>query len=389
MNDWHAQKPHLLCPIDLARMQVKENVELSEIPDIAVEIISLAKSYGSVVALNSVNLRIESGRYFVLLGPSGGGKTTLLRLIGGFIRPSQGRVLLHGHDVSELPPNKRPTSMVFQSFALFPHMTVAKNVGYGLRLRKLPGSEVLERVDEMLEMVGLTGLGGRMPHELSGGQQQRVQLARSLVLETDILLLDEPLAALDAKLHKSMCIELKRLQEKVGITFIHVTHNQEEAMTVADDMAIIADGRLVEAGNAAELYENPIERFTADFIGENNIFDGSVKDIGEENVMIDLGFGTIKVLKRGKTISIGDDVSVSIRSELLRIVGGDEPGEKLPGVFDKDVYLGLTTSDLVTLPNGQGIIARRLSDRSEPPDIRRGDDVWVGWNTVDGRLHLR
>ena len=364
---------------------------MAKMPDIAVEVTDLAKSYGFVVALKSVNFRIESGRYFVLLGPSGGGKTTLLRLIGGFIRPTRGRVLLHGRDVSDLPPNKRPTSMVFQSFALFPHMTVAKNVGYGLRIRKLPVSEVLERVGDMLEMVGLTGLGDRMPHELSGGQQQRVQLARSLVLETDILLLDEPLAALDAKLHKSMCIELKRLQEKVGITFIHVTHNQEEAMTVADDMAIIASGELVEAGKAIDLYENPVRRFTAGCIGENNIFDGRVTRIDGAEVTIDLGYGALTAHSRGQPVRVGDDASVSVRSERLRIFdadGADEnPFQCLSATHLETVYLGLTTSELLRLPDGNEVMVRRLSDGAGDTEIARGAAVRIGWQKADGRFH--
>ena len=194
-------------------------------------------------------------------GRAAGAKTTLLRLIGGFLRPSAGRVYLHGADVSHLPPNRRPTSMVFQNYALFPHMTVERNVAYGLKLLKVPAGDIRDRVDRMLSMVGLEGYNRRMPHELSGGQQQRVQLARSLVLERDILLLDEPLASLDAKLRKDMCLELKRIQEKVGITFIHVTHNQEEALTVADRIAIIADGELVEEGTARDVYETPDKRF--------------------------------------------------------------------------------------------------------------------------------
>ena len=231
--------------------------DMNRTQDTAVEVIGLSKSYGSVTALQSVSFTIASGQYFVLLGPSGCGKTTLLRLIGGFTRPSSGRILLHGKDVGDLPPNKRPTSMVFQSFALFPHMTVERNVGYGLKLRKLPKGQIRIQVDRMLELVGLQGYGKRMPHELSGGQQQRVQLARAMVLESDILLLDEPLASLDAKLRKDMCIELKRIQEKVGITFIHVTHNQEEAMTIAERIAVLCEGEVIEEGTAREIYEQP------------------------------------------------------------------------------------------------------------------------------------
>jgi len=365
---------------------------MTKLGNIAVEVADLAKNYGAVRALKSINLQIGSGEYFVLLGPSGGGKTTLLRLIGGFIRPSGGTIRLHGQDVSELPPNARPTSMVFQSFALFPHMTVAGNVGYGLRLRKLPAREIQSRVDDMLEMVGLAGFGERMPHELSGGQQQRVQLARSLVLETDILLLDEPLAALDAKLRKDMCIELKRLQEKVGITFIHVTHNQEEAMTVADDLAIIASGELVEVGKSVDLYENPVHRFTADFIGENNIFDGRVSSVDGDHVNVDIGFGTVAVGARGQQVAVGSEVSISVRSELLHTIAGEDSREDaseiLPGVHRETVYLGLTTSELITLPNGNEVLSRRISDGTDVANISSGSAVSVGWRKQDGRLHI-
>ncbi|MBT5161147.1 MAG: ABC transporter ATP-binding protein [Alphaproteobacteria bacterium] len=361
--------------------------------DIAVEVKGLSKNYGDVRALKSIDLQIGAGEYFVLLGPSGGGKTTLLRLIGGFIRPTAGEIFLHSAEVSHLPPNGRPTSMVFQSFALFPHMNVQTNVGYGLRLRNMPKVEIRERVDAMLEMVGLTGYGERMPHELSGGQQQRVQLARSLVLEVKILLLDEPLAALDAKLRKEMCIELKRIQEKVGITFIHVTHNQEEAMTVADDLAIISGGKLLERGKARDLYENPIHRFTAEFIGENNVFDGHVTAVdGEGHVMVDLGYTNLTVHGRDQMPGVGDKVSISVRSELVQLVDGNamaaQGQEILSGTHRKTVYLGLTTSELVRLPNGQELLVRQLSDGSGGNGIKVDEAVQISWRTVDGRLHV-
>ncbi len=361
-------------------------------PTIAVEAVDLSKNYGSVAALRSVSFSIESGKYFVLLGPSGGGKTTLLRLIGGFIRPSGGRVLLHGHDVSDLPANLRPTSMVFQSYALFPHMSVVGNVAYGLKLRKLPKDEIASKVEGMLDLVGLAGYGMRMPHELSGGQQQRVQLARSLVLERDILLLDEPLASLDAKLRKDMCLELKHIQEKVGITFIHVTHNQEEAMAIADRIAIIANGRLVEEGSARDVYERPVKRFTAEFVGENNLIDGRVVADAGGRLKVDTGFAAIAVDKRGSAAAVGETVSISVRSERIHLL---DPGaaakddiQVIPADYVEAVYLGLTTSHLVRLANGSEIIVRRLSNTESDAKFVSGQTVSISWRTENAQLHI-
>ena len=360
--------------------------------DIAVEVVDLAKNYGPVRALNSVSFSIEGGRYYALLGPSGGGKTTLLRLIGGFLRPSAGNVYLHGEDVSHLPPNRRPTSMVFQNYALFPHMNVERNVAYGLKLLKAPPSEIRDKVERMLAMVGLEGYNRRMPHELSGGQQQRVQLARSLVLERDILLLDEPLASLDAKLRKDMCLELKRIQEKVGITFIHVTHNQEEALTVADRIAIIADGELVEEGSARDIYETPEKRFTAEFIGDNNVLDGVVADVSDGRVAVDLGFARVDVASHGLGAAQGDAVALSVRSELLRIVeGGQDPEaswQLIPATYVEAIYLGLTISHLVRLPDGTEVVARVISGERSDEDFAPGRAVTVGWPGDRARLHV-
>ncbi len=366
---------------------------MNDTNDIAVEVSGLTKTFGPVVALDSVDLTIVNGTYFVLLGPSGGGKTTLLRLVGGFARPTSGRVMLHGRDVSELPPVKRPTSMVFQSYALFPHMNVERNVAYGLKLNKLPKGEIRDTVDRMLDLVGLAGLNARMPHELSGGQQQRVQLARSLVLERDILLLDEPLASLDAKLRKDMCLELKRIQEKVGITFIHVTHNQEEAMTIADRIAIIADGDLIEEGSARDIYERPARRFTADFIGENNLFDGRVETASGGDVAVDLGFAKVQIAGGGANgLKVGDEVCVSIRSELLELrgesAGADGKTQSIPATYVEEVYLGLTTSHLVRLPDGKEIAVRRISEPHGAAAFEPGQNVHIGWTTADARLHL-
>ena len=365
---------------------------MSNRSDTAVEVIDLGKNYGSVAALNSVSFSIESGEYYALLGPSGGGKTTLLRLIGGFIKPTTGKVLLHGHNVSHLPPHKRPTSMVFQSYALFPHMNVERNVAYGLKLRKVPRNEMRDKVDWMLAMVGLEGYNERMPHELSGGQQQRVQLARSLVLDADILLLDEPLAALDAKLRKDMCLELKRIQEKVGITFIHVTHNQEEALTVADRIAIIADGDLIEQGTARDIYETPRKRFTAGFIGENNLVDGIVAGTSGERVTVDLDYAKVDIAAPGTTAAAGDAVSFSVRSELLRVIDADQASDSawqsIPATYLETIYLGLTTSHLVRLPDGREVVARVMSDEPGNDSLEVGQAITVGWQTDRARLHV-
>ena len=349
----------------------------------AVETRGLSKHYGDVRALDGVDVTIGAGEYFVLLGPSGGGKTTLLRTIGGFHRPTSGKVLLHGQDVSDKPPEARPTGMVFQAYALFPHMTVAQNVGYGLKLAKTSPAQIATKVEAMLETVGLTGLGGRKPHELSGGQQQRVQLARALVLDRDILLLDEPLAALDAQLRKDMCLELKHLQEKVGITFIHVTHNQEEAMTVADRIALIADGKLVEQGSAREVYEAPKRRFTASFVGENNLLDGRIAGVSGQTAQIETPGGTITVAAIPGTTE-GAAASVSIRSELVSLCGPEDA--RFGGTYIESVYLGLTTSHRVALAGGAEITARTVSGDGASPEP--GTPVHVTWPEGVARLHL-
>ena len=372
-------------------MNALGNMNMSTTKPAAVEVRGLAKHYGSVVALDDVNVTIGAGEYFVLLGPSGGGKTTLLRTIGGFHKPTKGSVLLHGQDVSHLPPDKRPTSMVFQSYALFPHMTVLQNVGYGLKVAGVSKRENQEKSAGALELVGLTGFADRKPHELSGGQQQRVQLARAMVLERDILLLDEPLAALDAQLRKDMCLELKHLQEKVGITFIHVTHNQEEAMTVADRIALIANGNLVEHGNARDIYRAPDRVFTASFVGENNMLNGKVTKIDGSDVTVALNNGSgLLVDRREKEVKVGDDVTLSIRSELTRMAPGDgagvaRPGHSMSGSYHEAVYLGLTTSHLINAGIGSDIVSRVVDDLDVIP--QKDQPVTVYWRPGDLRLH--
>jgi ABC-type Fe3+/spermidine/putrescine transport system ATPase subunit len=359
----------------------------------AVEVRNLSKSYGDFVALKNVNLTIAAGEYFVLLGPSGGGKTTLLRTIGGFQRPTSGEVRLHGNSVGHLPPDKRPTTMVFQAYALFPHMSVMQNVGYGLKVAGLPKAQIVEKVDQALEQVGLSQFAKRRPHELSGGQQQRVQLARAIVLDRDVLLLDEPLAALDAQLRKDMCLELKHLQEKVGITFIHVTHNQEEAMTVADRIALIANGDLVEVGRARDIYRAPEKSFTASFVGENNILKGKTLDVNGTAATVDVAGSKLHIDTRGLAVQKGQDIILSIRSEcvVLEPADGAVPpadGVSITGTYDESVYLGLTTSHLVRLPDGTEMVSRVIADTDETFP-QSGAAVRLHWKPSDIRMHVQ
>ena len=355
----------------------------------AIEVKNLVKTYGNVYALKNVDLNIADGEYFVLLGPSGGGKTTLLRSIGGFIRPDSGSVNIKGQNVDDLPPDRRPTSMVFQGFALFPHMNVSQNIGYGLKLKSIDKNIIEIKVNKMMDLVGLKGLSNRMPHELSGGQQQRVQLARALILENDVLLLDEPLSALDAQLRKDMCIELKRLQKTVGISFVHVTHNQEEAMSVADRIAIIADGEMVEQGTPKEIYSNPKNKFTAEFIGEKNIFEGRIKDFNKTKVVVDIDNDNIEIANNNYKVKKNQKVSLSIKSETIQIKKMSKTNSKVSnnqivGKISEITFLGQFVRYLVVLNNNQEIQVRSYE---EIVNLKVHDTVSLSWKLEDFLLH--
>jgi len=355
----------------------------------AIEVKNLVKTYGNVYALKNVDLNIADGEYFVLLGPSGGGKTTLLRSIGGFIRPDSGSVNIKGQNVDDLPPDRRPTSMVFQGFALFPHMNVSQNIGYGLKLKSIDKNIIENKVNKMTDLVGLKGLSNRMPHELSGGQQQRVQLARALILENDVLLLDEPLSALDAQLRKDMCIELKRLQKTVGISFVHVTHNQEEAMSVADRIAIIADGEMVEQGTPKEIYSNPKNKFTAEFIGEKNIFEGKIKDFNKTKVVVDIDNDNIEIANNNYKVKKNQKVSLSIKSESIQIKKISKTNSKISnnqivGKISEITFLGQFVRYLVVLNNKQEIQVRSYE---EIVNLKIHDTVSLSWKLEDFLLH--
>jgi spermidine/putrescine transport system ATP-binding protein len=295
-----------------------------------VEIKGVSKTFGKTIALSEINLSIDEGQFFALVGPSGSGKTTLLHILGGFVEPSAGEVRIAGRNVSHLPPAKRPTTSMFQDYALFPHMSVGSNVGFGLLMRKVAKPERLERVAKALDMVGLSGMSTRRVHQLSGGQQQRVALARALVVAPKVLLLDEPLGALDLNLRRQMQQELLHIQKKIGTTFVHVTHDQEEAMSIADIIAVMNNGHLEDVGPPARVYMQPKTRFTATFMGESNIFEGTVSGRSAEGIEVDTPFGRFEVAGKAET---GAKVNLCIRPEQILPVADQNPSYVPLGVL--------------------------------------------------------
>jgi spermidine/putrescine transport system ATP-binding protein len=322
-----------------------------------VSLVSLTKHFGQVAAVDSIDLDIPSGGFFSLLGPSGCGKTTTLRLIAGFEQPSSGRVLVDGRDMAGTPPSKRPVNTVFQSYALFPHLRVFDNVAFGLRRAHVPRDEVRRRVGEALDLVQLSDLAARKPGQLSGGQQQRVALARALVLRPAVLLLDEPLGALDAKLRRQLQVELKQLQTHVGITFVYVTHDQEEALTMSDRIAVINHGRIEQAASPRDLYEEPGNAFVADFLGVSNLMDASAAGSSGDAAQARLANGISVEVGRG-AVHLRGAVKVVIRPEriLLEPAGVTGPN-RIPGMVTNVVYLGSGIQLAVHLASGDTVTA--------------------------------
>jgi spermidine/putrescine transport system ATP-binding protein len=338
----------------------------------------LTKRFDEVLAVDDISLDIEHGRFFALLGPSGCGKTTTLRMIGGFEEPTAGRIFLGDRDVGGLASYKRDVNTVFQSYALFPHLSIFENVAFGMRRRAVKGEELKRRALEALELVGLTGLENRRPRQLSGGQQQRIALARALVNRPRVLLLDEPLGALDLKLRKEMQLELKRIQHEVGITFVHVTHDQEEAMTMADQIVIMEGGRIEQQGSPAELYERPRTAFVAAFLGVSNLLYGAA--VGEDRVRLEDGteVQVPRDVLRGRT----GKVQIGIRPEKLRIgvePNGGDGGNTLAGVVSESAYIGVSTLVVVDTPAGS-ITVYVQNDRPGANGVAPGDRLTVGWN---------
>ena len=328
----------------------------------------------SVRALDNVSVAIRENEFFTLLGPSGCGKTTLLRLIAGFDYPTDGEILLYGQDIAPLPPFKRPVNTVFQSYALFPHMTVAENIGFGLRMLGKPKAEIEARVDAMLKLVHMEELKNRRTSQISGGQQQRVALARALAPQPKVLLLDEPLSALDYKLRKEMQIELKRLQHETGITFIFVTHDQEEALTMSDRIAVMSSGNILQVGSPWDVYDHPAERFVADFIGETNFLTGMVESAGNGQARIALRSGAKICATAAAGFRAGGNATLMVRPEHAKLVKGR--GD-LAGTIENIVYFGTDTHIHVRLDEGDVFMVRQQNSRSASCGFENGDKVGI------------
>jgi spermidine/putrescine transport system ATP-binding protein len=344
---------------------------MTKVPD--VRLVDVTKQFDDVVAVDDLSLDVETGSFFALLGPSGCGKTTTLRMIGGFEQPTAGRIYLGEREVSGLPAYKRDVNTVFQSYALFPHLSVFENVAFGLRRRSVRGEPLRGRVEEILEIVGLEGMGKRKPRQLSGGQQQRVALARALVNKPQVLLLDEPLGALDLKLRKQMQLELKAIQHYVGITFIHVTHDQEEAMTMADQIAVMNHGRIEQLGTPTDLYEKPATAYVASFLGASNLITGTVS--GSDTVRLRQG-PEVRV-PTGALNGRSGEVAVGIRPEKIEL--GSSQANALEGTIVEQAYVGVATQYIVDTACGRLTVYRQ----NATPGLNGGtpgDRLTLSWS---------
>jgi spermidine/putrescine transport system ATP-binding protein len=343
----------------------------------AVELVDVVKRFAEVVAVDDVSLTIEDGEFFSLLGPSGCGKTTTLRMIAGLETVTEGEILLRGETMKEMPPFRRPVNTVFQNYALFPHLSVERNVSFGLEMKKVPKEEIKPRVAEALEMVRMPDMAKRRPNQLSGGQQQRIALARALVNRPEVLLLDEPLGALDLKLRKAMQLELKQLQEQVGITFIYVTHDQEEALTMSDRIAVMDRGKVLQLGSPEEIYERPSTRFVADFIGETNILEGTAEEINGESIVVSLEGQAMVKAHCNVPVKVGQAVGVVIRPEQFSL------GENsmLKGRVEEMIYIGTDTRYIIRLTDKTNVTVREQNlDRSRARIYQKGDEVGLKWD---------
>ena len=353
----------------------------------------VTKRFGALTAVNDVCLTVNKGEFFSLLGPSGCGKTTLLRMLGGFERPDSGRIYLEGKDITDLPPNQRRVHTVFQNYALFPTMTIWDNIAFSLKLAKKPKAEIEERVDEILEMIQLSDQAWKYPNQLSGGQKQRVAIARALVDRPQVLLLDEPLAALDLKLRQHMLLELDTIHDQVGITFLYVTHDQGEAMSLSDRIAVINRGKIEQLDVPAKIYEAPSSRFVASFIGDTNFFSGEIVSVDGDYCFIQCeGFPQIKAYN-DRELKVGQQIDLSVRPEKIRVTLTPPPPEKgasinvYPSKVKDIVYQGVYTKYWLTSSNLQ-IAALKPHSRFllDQEAITWNDEVFVWWHPDDGYM---
>jgi putative spermidine/putrescine transport system ATP-binding protein len=346
-----------------------------------------AKSYGGVTALQEIDLTVAKGEFVTLLGPSGSGKTTLLNLIAGMVAPSAGRIFIDGKDATDLRPSRRGLGMVFQNYALMPHMTVFDNIAFPLRVRKLPRAEIRRKVAEVLEMVQLPQVAERKPRELSGGQQQRISLARCIVYNPAIILMDEPLGALDKKLREDMQLEIKRLHRELGITMLYVTHDQEEALTMSDRIVLLTAGRVAQAGTPDELYHRPISTFVANFLGHSNLLEGRVEERGPP-VRVRTSAAREFLAQPGAEVQVGQSVSVMVRPENVVIAAAsdapDEMENTVEGTVNESLILGGVVRHYVAIPEGRVFVSVELNR----PGLRvldEGSKVRLGWRAIDMR----
>ncbi len=354
---------------------------------IAIDVRNAVKRYGDFTALKQISLSILDNEFFTLLGPSGCGKTTLLRMIAGFEDVTEGAIYLYDDEIETLPPNKRPVNTVFQNYALFPHMTILDNVAFGLEMRGRSKSQARTRAAEMLELVQLQQFAARKPAQLSGGQQQRVALARALAPEPKVLLLDEPLSALDLKLRKAMQLELKHLQRETGITFIFVTHDQEEALTMSDRIAVMSAGELQQLGSPTEIYERPTNMFVADFIGETNLLPVTVMQVDQGRATCDLGGGHALSCPAVGGIGAGAQVHMSVRPERMIMSDTAVQPDSLAGIVKENIFVGTDITTIVALQNGPDLTVRTSnSDRGTRRIFDPGTAMFITMEQGAGRL---